>query len=87
MGLDRNAAKESFSIFLDKGNLSANQMSFIDQIINHLTHNGVMETEILFEIPFNNFHDNGVLGVFNPEEAENIFEIIHEINDNAVAVG
>ena len=87
VGLDRNVAKESFSIFLEKGNMSANQISFVDQIINHLTQNGVMEPGVLFEIPFTDFHDNGVAGVFNPDEAENIVNIIHKINDNAVAVG
>jgi len=87
VGLDRNAAKESFSIFLEKGNLSANQISFIDQIINHLTQNGVMEPGVLFEVPFTDFHNNGVAGVFNPDDATNIVKIIHMINDNAVAVG
>jgi type I restriction enzyme, R subunit len=87
VGLDRNAAKESFSIFLEKGNMSANQIKFIDQIINHLTQNGVMEPGVLFEIPFSDFHDRGVAGVFNPYDATNIVNIINEINENAVAVG
>jgi len=87
VGLDRNAAKESFSKFLEKGNMSANQIKFVDQIINHLTQNGVMEPGVLFEIPFTDFHDNGVVGVFTPEDAENIVKIIHEINKNAVAAG
>ena len=46
-----------------------------------------MDPGELFEIPFTDFHDNGVVGIFNPDEAENIVKIIHVINDNAVAVG
>jgi hypothetical protein len=40
----------------------------------------------LFEVPVTDFHDNGVAGIFNPDEATNIVNIIHEINGNAVAI-
>jgi type I restriction enzyme R subunit len=85
VGLDRVAAKESFSKFLDQGTLSADQITFINQTINYLTLNGIMEPGVLFETPFTDIHDKGVLGVFNPDDAEGIVEIISGINNNAVA--
>ena len=42
VGLDRGAAKGAFAEFLAGRTLSANQIEFIDLIINHLTEHGVM---------------------------------------------
>ena len=85
VGLDRVAAKESFSKFLGIGTLSADQITFINQIINYLTLNGIMEPGVLFETPFTDIHDNGIVGVFNPDDAEKIVTIISGINNNAIA--
>ena len=38
IGLDPKAAKEAFAEFLTLGTLSADQITFIDQIIDHLVH-------------------------------------------------
>ena len=69
----------------NQGTLSADQITFINQTINYLTLNGIMELGVLFETPFTDIHDKGVLGVFNPDDTEGIVEIISGINDNAIA--
>ncbi|RJR08458.1 DUF4145 domain-containing protein [Candidatus Parcubacteria bacterium] len=84
IGLDKMAAKEAFSDFMSKGSLTGNQINFINQIIDYLTHNGVMEPDILFEPPFTEKHHQGIIGLF-PTEAKNIIEIIKTINKNAEA--
>jgi len=52
VGLDREAAKREFAGFLDGKAFSANQIEFVDLIINHLTEHGVMPAALLYESPF-----------------------------------
>ena len=67
VGLDRNAAKEAFAEFLGQGTLSADQITFINQIIDHIVQNGLMDPAELFGPPFTDMHDQGVVGVFRDE--------------------
>lgn len=83
LGLDSRAAREAFADFLQVGNLRADQMTFINNIINYLTTNGTIDKSMLFEPPFTNVHDQGLLGVFDDAEAGKIIRIIDGINGNA----
>jgi len=83
IGLDVNAAKQAFSNFIQTGNFTADQIRFIDSIINFLEVNGTIEPKMLFESPFNELHDQGVMGMFNDSNARKVINIIREINDNA----
>jgi type I restriction enzyme R subunit len=83
VGLERNAAKEAFGEFLASTALSADQIRFIDQIIDHLTQNGLMEPKALFEPPFTDLSEQGVVGVL-PAQAEKIVQVIQRINANAL---
>ncbi|MGL5691522.1 MAG: DEAD/DEAH box helicase family protein [Bacteroidales bacterium] len=85
VGLDRNAADEAFSIFLNTGNLSVNQNKFISMIIDYLTVEGQIARNLLFESPFTQFHTEGVYGVFGEENTKMILEILDEITHNAMA--
>lgn len=84
IGLDAKAAQEAFAEFLKAGNLSANQMTFIQNIISYLTKNGTLETTMLFEQPFNDMHDKGLIGVFDDGASYKIINIVESINQNAV---
>jgi type I restriction enzyme, R subunit len=84
IGLDVNAAKEAFGQFLSLGTLTADQVTFINQIIDHLVHNGLMDPKALFEPPFTDFHDQGIIGVL-PQLAQDIVRTIRWINENALA--
>ena len=64
MGLDRIAAKNAFSAYLDEKTFTAEQIQFINYVIDHLTTNGVMKEELLYEQPYTDLHDLGVDGVF-----------------------
>jgi len=83
VGLEANAAKEAFAEFLALGTLSADQITFINQIIDHLVHNGTMDPADLFLPPFTDQHDQGVLGVL-PDHAQLIVQVIKRINGNAL---
>ena len=83
-GLDRNAAKEAFADFLDEGQYTADQIRFIDLIIDHLAANGLMEPKQLFEPPFTESHHEGVSGVMG-DSAAAIIKAVRRINQNAGA--
>lgn len=87
LGLDVNAAKAAFSEFLDKGHLGADQIAFINQIIEYFQHEGILDKRLLFESPFTDRHDQSVFGLFSEPEAERIIQIIDEVNENARAAG
>lgn len=83
IGLDVAAAQQAFADFIQSGNLTANQIKFINTIISFLTKNGTIEKRMLFEPPFTDMNDQGILGVFEDAEAHKIISIIQEINENA----
>ncbi len=85
VGLDREAAKEAFGEYLSQKSLSANQIRFIDQMIEYLTQNGVMDAGILYAPPFTDFSPSGLDGVFNDTDATRIVSILEMIRENAAA--
>ncbi|AFZ46129.1 Type I site-specific deoxyribonuclease [Cyanobacterium stanieri PCC 7202] len=83
VGLDRNTAKEAFNKYLNNKNLNANQIRFIDQIINLLTQHGTMDPGILYKPPFTEIHIAGLDGVFDDDDADDIVAIINSFKDIA----
>ena len=84
LGLDILAANQLFSEFIQSGNLSADQITFVNNIISFLTQNGTIDKEMLFEIPFTNINDQGITGVFDEIMVGKIVKIIDKVNENAV---
>jgi type I restriction enzyme R subunit len=85
VGLDIEVANQLFADFISKGNLNANQITFIQKIIHYLNHKGVIEKQLLTQAPFNEQHDQGVFGIF-PEEDKvmKVIQVINEVNQNAM---
>ena len=69
VGLDRSAAKEAFADYLDEAKFNAQQLRFINTIIDYLTQNGVMSAKKLAQPPFSDIHYEGITGVFSLDEA------------------
>ena len=65
LGLDISAAKEAFALFLNKGNLNAAQIEFINTLVDYFVHKGTIEKKLLFDTPFTDQHDEGVFGLFS----------------------
>jgi type I restriction enzyme R subunit len=82
VGLDRKAAKQAFAEYLDEKTFTADQIRFVDYIIDHLTMNGMMDEALLYEQPYTDIHELGLDGVF-PRVAGKLLEIIHGINQSA----
>ncbi len=83
VGLDIHTANQLFADFIQSGKLSADQITFVNNIISHLTKNGTIDKSLLFEPPFTDIHDQGILGVFDDTLATKVISIIDEINGNA----
>lgn len=83
IGLEEGAARKAFADFLQTGSLRADQMTFINSIIAHLTKNGTIDKSMLFEPPFTDINDQGLLGVFDDGDATKVISIIDSINGNA----
>jgi type I restriction enzyme, R subunit len=86
VGLDVTAAQESFAEFIQARNLHADQMTFINTIISYLTKNGLIDKNMLFEPPFTNIHDQGLLGVFDEAAATKVIKLIDRVNGNALVI-
>ena len=82
-GLDRVAAKRAFDGFLQDRRLTANQLEFVDVVINYLTERGYVETEVLYEAPFTDFSARGVDGLFAADEVMEMMGILGEVRARA----
>ncbi len=85
IGLDREAAKNAFSSFIDGKMLTANQIEFIDLVIDHLTERGVLDPRRLYESPFTDIDDQGVSGIFELGDVKEFVRIINEVKARAAA--
>ncbi len=80
VGLDRQAAKQAFARYLEGAQFSANQIRFVETIIDYLTQNGVMDVDLLYEPPFTDAHPDGLDGVFGETEADGLVAIVRSFN-------
>ncbi len=85
VGLDREAAKSAFAGFLAERTLSANQIEFLNTIIDHLTEKGQVEPRLLYESPFTDFDPMGVAGVFGDADTKAVIAILDEVRKRAAA--
>ena len=80
IGLSEEKVNTAFSEFTNQYQLSAVQIQFLDTLKLFLTKNGKIDPLKLYDSPFKNFHNQGIDGIFNNEQADNIFSIIEHFN-------
>ncbi|OIQ93603.1 type I restriction enzyme EcoKI subunit R [mine drainage metagenome] len=85
VGLDREAAKRAFDQFTVARTLTANQIEFLNMVIDHLTERGIVEPELLYESPFTDLDPLGVAGVFGEGEVIELIGILNTVRDRAAA--
>lgn len=87
VGLDRNAANEAFSEFLNNENLNSFQIHFIKLIVDYIVKNGMIDdNRVLTEDPFKTVGNIVELFEDNIEVRGKILSVIKEIKDNAIEV-
>ena len=84
IGLDREAAKKALGGFLAGKTLRANQIEFLNLIIDHLTEHGSMDARLLYDSPYTDFSPRGVDGVFESKEVDELVSILDEVRKRAV---
>ncbi len=85
IGMDREAAKRALGRVLAGRTQSANQIEFLDLIVEHLTEHGAMEPRRLYESPFTDINPQGPEGVFTAEQVDDLVVVLREIGSRAAA--
>lgn len=85
VGLERDAAKAALAGFIGSRNLNANQIEFVNLIIEHLTEQGAMDPRRLYESPFTDFDAMGVNGLFRQGDVQVLVTALAELRRRAAA--
>jgi type I restriction enzyme R subunit len=85
VGLERGAAKEALSGFVEGKAVTANQIEFLSMVIDHLTERGFMPAALLYESPFTDLSPHGIEGVFAETQVDELIAILGEVRRRAVA--
>lgn len=83
VGLDKDAAKAAFAELMQKRNLNAAQMQFLDKVIDHIVATGIVKPGDLYDQPFTFLDDRGIDGVFEEADRDYIFGVLTGIRANA----
>lgn len=84
VGLERAAVAQAFSSFITGNPATADQIEFVDLVIEHLTEKGVMDPKSLYSSPFTDVAPSGPEQVFDLKRTDRLIEVIESFNASAV---
>lgn len=83
--LERSAAIKVFSSFINQQSLNANQISFVNKVIDYIEQNGYVESiSELTKPPFDK--PQSFIKLFDEERRKEFVGIINEVKDNATKI-
>jgi type I restriction enzyme R subunit len=85
VGMDRNAAKAALAGFIAGKSLSANQLEFINLVVDHLTEHGVVESRVLYDSPFTDLTPTGPDGLFSSAQLDELVLALEGVRATAMA--
>lgn len=85
VGMDRAAAKEALATFTNGKTLTANQLEFVNLIVDHLTEHGVVEAARLYESPFTDLTPHGPDALFKAADMDELLQALQAVRATAVA--
>ena len=74
-----------YTALKDNRKLTADQLEFLNLIIDHLTARGIMDPKLLYETPFTDFDTKGVEGVFEHSDVVRLVQILRDIEPKFAA--
>ena len=74
----------AFDRYLSDATFTANQLRFIQLIVEHLTANGVMEVARLYESPFTDNAPQGPDMIFTEDQVDDLVAILGQVRDRAL---
>ena len=85
VGMDRSAAKGAMRTFLAGKSLSANQIEFVNLVVDHLTEHGIVAPDRLYESPFTDITPRGPDSLFSTAELNELMQALDAVRETAVA--
>ena len=85
VGLDRQTARDALSGFIAGKTLTANQLHFLDHVVEHLTANGVLDIGRLYDPPFTDRAPRGPEQLWGDEGVDRLVATLNDIRARAVA--
>ena len=85
VGMDREAAKEALAGFLVGKMFGANQIEFVNLVVNQLTEHGVMDAARLYESPFTDLTPLGPEGLFSSAQVDELMAVLERVKAAAIA--
>lgn len=85
VGMDRGAAKDALAGFIEGRTLTANQLEFVNLVVDHLTEHGVVQPARLYESPFTDLTPQGPDALFRPKELDELVRALDAVRATAQA--
>ncbi|HTN99791.1 MAG TPA: type I restriction-modification enzyme R subunit C-terminal domain-containing protein, partial [Microthrixaceae bacterium] len=85
VGMDRSAAKDAFAEFLDEGRYNANQIEYVNMVIDHLADAGTIEPRRFYESPYTDVAPEGPDGLFEVADVARLINLVHDLRNTAEA--
>lgn len=80
--MEREAALKAFSSFINEQSLNANQIVFLNKVIDYIEQNGYVENAAeLMKPPFDK--PQSFIKLFDADKKRKLFSIINEVKNNA----
>lgn len=85
VGLDVQVVNQLFSDLIQDENLNANQITFIQKVIDYLNKNGTLDKKLLSSSVLVQSYERGILDLFKGENERisKIISIVDKVNENA----
>ncbi len=85
VGLDRAAAMQAFTKFLDHKRYNGNQIRFVGMVIDYLTEYGTIEVRRVYDSPFTSVAPEGPEAIFVNDDLDEFFGIVSRFDETASA--
>ena len=83
-GLDRATALVAFAHFLDGATYNADQIKFINLIVEYLSDNGTVPPERIYDSPFVDIAPSGPEEFFTEGDLDRLFSLVGAFNDGVI---